>query len=163
MPELPEVEIVKQSLLKNVNHKFIKNVKINNRNLRFKLPNNFKSVLIGAKIESIRRFSKYIVLKLNNNFYVVCHLGMSGTIHILKNKKKNILTNSSFYNSPMLPKKHNHIYIVFNNLRIVYNDPRRFGFFKIFSDKVSLNLFFNKFGPEPFDKNFNIKYLKKKT
>ena len=41
MPELPEVEIVKQSLLKNINNKIIINVKINNPNLRFKIPNNF--------------------------------------------------------------------------------------------------------------------------
>ena len=44
MPELPEVEIVKQSLFKNINNKIIKSVRINNPNLRFKLPYNFSYV-----------------------------------------------------------------------------------------------------------------------
>ena len=50
MPELPEVEIVKQSLLKNINNKIIKKVKIYNSNLRFKLPYNFCSVLICSVV-----------------------------------------------------------------------------------------------------------------
>ena len=39
---------------------------------------------------------------------------MSGTIHILEQNKKNILTNTSFYNSPNLPAKHNHVEIIFD-------------------------------------------------
>ena len=38
MPELPEVEIVKQSLSKKIEHKKIKKIIITNRNLRFKIP-----------------------------------------------------------------------------------------------------------------------------
>ena len=41
MPELPEVEIVRQSLDKNIKYKKIKNVIIRNRNLRFKIPLKF--------------------------------------------------------------------------------------------------------------------------
>ena len=55
---------------------------------------------------------------------------MSGTIHLINNKK-NIITNTSFYNSPFLPKKHNHVEIIFERFKIIYNDPRRFGFFQI--------------------------------
>ena len=36
MPELPEVEIVRQSLLKNIKGKKINKVLVRNRNLRFK-------------------------------------------------------------------------------------------------------------------------------
>ena len=61
---------------------------------------------------------------------MLIHLGMSGTIHLIKNKL-NKFTNLSFYNSPILPKKHNHIEIIFDKFRIIYNDPRRFGFFQI--------------------------------
>ena len=43
MPELPEVEIVRQSLNKKIKQKQVKNVIIRNRNLRFKLPTNFSS------------------------------------------------------------------------------------------------------------------------
>ena len=45
MPELPEVEIVKQSLVKKLHKKKIKKVIIKNRNLRFKIPVNFEGNL----------------------------------------------------------------------------------------------------------------------
>ena len=45
MPELPEVEIVRQSLHKKIKKKSIKKVIIRNRNLRFKIPSDFESFL----------------------------------------------------------------------------------------------------------------------
>tara|TARA_Y100001949_G_C15840546_1_gene266091 strand:- start:20 stop:613 length:594 start_codon:yes stop_codon:yes gene_type:complete len=69
------------------------------------------------------------------------------------------VTNTSFYSSPILPKKHNHVEIIFKNLRLVYNDPRRFGFFQILKDENSLKKRFLNLGPEPFDKKFNEKYI----
>ena len=42
MPELPEIEIVKQSLIKMINKAKILNVKINNKNLRYKIPPTFR-------------------------------------------------------------------------------------------------------------------------
>jgi len=84
---------------------------------------------------------------------------MSGTIHLLKLNKKNFLTNTSFYNSPKLPDKHNHIEILFDKFKLVYNDPRRFGFFEIVKEKYSLEKRFEKLGPEPFDPKFDINYI----
>ena len=45
MPELPEVEIVRQSLDKKIKQKRVKKVIIRNRNLRYLLPNNFKTYI----------------------------------------------------------------------------------------------------------------------
>ena len=45
MPELPEVEIVRKSLDKKIRQKKVKKVIIRNKNLRIKLPNNFKKFL----------------------------------------------------------------------------------------------------------------------
>ena len=53
MPELPEIEIVKQSLYKNIKYKKIKKIIVKNRNLRFKLPSNFKNILKYKKIINI--------------------------------------------------------------------------------------------------------------
>ena len=50
MPELPEVEIVRQSLDKRIKKKSIKKVIIRNRNLRFKIPSNFKNFIENKKI-----------------------------------------------------------------------------------------------------------------
>ena len=70
------------------------------------------------------------------------------------------LTNLSFYNSPLVPKKHNHIEIIFDKLKIIYNDPRRFGFFQIIKTTKNLKKRFSHLGPEPFDKEFNLNYFK---
>ncbi len=159
MPELPEVEIVKQSLDKKIKFKKIKKVIIKNRNLRFKIPLNFENFLRSTIIKKITRFSKYIILHFLNGSFCIIHLGMSGTIHLIKKNKKIKITNTSFYNSPNLPEKHNHIEIKFNNFSIVYNDPRRFGFFEIIKNKEELNKRFSHFGPEPFSKSFDLKYV----
>jgi len=88
MPELPEVEIVRQSLHKNIKQKKVKKVIIRNRNLRFKIPSNFERFLENQKIVKVDRFSKYLILSLSNKSYCLLHLGMSGTIHLVFNKKK---------------------------------------------------------------------------
>ena len=79
--------------------------------------------------------------------------------NIIKNKKDNLPTNTSFYNAPNLPKNHNHVEFFFKDIRLIYNDPRRFGYFQVFNDFNSVKKKFIKFGPEPFDKKFNSKYL----
>jgi len=157
MPELPEIEIIKQSLDKNIKFEKIKKVVVSNRNLRFKIPKNFEIVLKNKIINKISRKSKYLILHLED-IYCVIHLGMSGTIHLInkKNFKKN--TNTSFYSSPNLPLKHNHIEFFLEKYQLIYNDPRRFGFFKIF-EKKSLSDFFNNVGPEPLNNKFNINYI----
>ena len=161
MPELPEVEIVRQSLDKNIKQKKVKKVIVRNINLRIKLPNNFKKFLENKKIDKVSRFSKYIIINLPNDEFCIIHLGMSGTIHLVKNKSQSNLTNLSFYNSPRLPKKHNHIEIIFEKFKIIYNDPRRFGFFQIIKGTNQLKKRFFHLGPEPFNKNFNINYVQK--
>jgi len=88
------------------------------------------------------------------------HLGMSGTIHLInKFKKKNSITNTSFYHSPTLPKKHNHVEMNIDKFKLIYNDPRRFGYFLYFKNNEQLNKNFKKYGPEPLGKLFNKNYI----
>ena len=61
MPELPEVEIVKQSLKKEIKFKKIKKVIVRNRNLRFKLQNDFENVLKNRFVKEVSRISKYLI------------------------------------------------------------------------------------------------------
>jgi len=61
MPELPEIEIVKRSLFKMINKAKIIDVKINNKNLRYKIPHTFSKRLIGERILKISRRSKYLI------------------------------------------------------------------------------------------------------
>ena len=159
MPELPEVEIVRQSLNKKIKQKKVKKVIIRNRNLRLKIPSNFTSHFLNKKIIKVGRFSKYLIIYLPKENHCIIHLGMSGTIHVVNNKSTNKNTNTSFYNSPFLPNKHNHVELVFENFKIVYNDPRRFGFFQLIKNNTNLIKRFSHLGPEPFDKKFNLNYI----
>ena len=163
MPELPEVEIVRQSLDKKIRQKKVKKVIIRNKNLRFKLNNNLKKFLENKIISKVSRFSKYLIFNLPNQEFCLIHLGMSGTIHLIKNINSNNLTNLSFYNSPFLPKKHNHVEIIFDKFKIIYNDPRRFGFFQMIKSTADIKKRFAHLGPEPFNKKFNFDYFKKFT
>ena len=159
MPELPEVEIVKQSLAKKIQQKKIKKVIISNRNLRFKIPFKFEELLKDKIIKKVTRFSKYLILNFSDGSFCLIHFGMSGTIHLVKKYNLNNFTNVSFYNSPNLPKKHNHVEIHFKDFKIIYNDPRRFGFFKFMRNNQELINRFSHLGPEPFFEIFNLKYL----
>ena len=159
MPELPEVEVVRQSLDKKIKQKKVKKVIVRNRNLRIKIPLNFANFLENLKIIKVKRFSKYLIFCLSNNSFFLIHLGMSGTLHLIHKDQKNYLTNTSFYKSPKLPEKHNHVEIIFKDLKLVYNDPRRFGFFQIIDNSIQLQKRFIHLGPEPFQPRFNLPYI----
>jgi formamidopyrimidine-DNA glycosylase len=161
MPELPEIEIVKRSLFKMINKAKIINIKINNKNLRYKLPVNFSKDLIGQKILNISRRSKYLVFHFEKKL-LLAHFGMTGKFLVMKNQKKKLFKTSFYYNLNII-QKHNHIYFTLNNGSIlIYNDIRRFGFFKIYNTtEFNKITFFNKLGLEPFNKKFNVKYFQK--
>ncbi|CAO6130294.1 Nei Formamidopyrimidine-DNA glycosylase [Candidatus Pelagibacterales bacterium] len=163
MPELPEVEVTRRTLLKFIENKVIKNIKINNPNLRFKIPANFKKNVTGQKIIKVLRRSKYILIYLKNDYVMIAHLGMSGKFLIKNNYSKDFLKTSYYSNE--FSSKHNHLEFFFsNNLKVIYNDPRRFGFFLL--DKISkldVNKFLSQLGPEPLGKDLKKDYLILKT
>ena len=160
MPELPEIEIVKRCLFKMINKAKIIDVKINNRNLRYKISPTFSKSLIGEKILNISRRSKYLIFYFKKKI-LLAHFGMSGKLLVIRRRGNEIFKTSFYYNLNVL-NKHNHIYFKLNNdLVLVYNDVRRFGFFKIYNTtKINRIRFLKKLGLEPFSKKFNIKYFK---
>ena len=161
MPELPEIEIVKRSLVKKINKAKIVNVKINNRNLRYKIPYTLSKKLVNEKILKISRRSKYLIFHFKNKLLLV-HLGMSGKFLIVRSKDNKMFKTSFYYDLNIL-SKHNHIYFILNNgLVLIYNDVRKFGFFMLF-ENVKLNeiIYLKKLGPEPFSVLFCIKYVQK--
>ena len=161
MPELPEIEIVKRSLFKKINGAKIVNVKINNKNLRYKIPHALPKKLINEKILKISRRSKYLIFHFKNKL-LLAHLGMSGKFLIIRSKDKKMFKTSFYYDLDILAK-HNHIHFILNNgLELIYNDVRRFGFFKLFENiKLKEITYLKKLGPEPFSVLFCIKYVQK--
>jgi len=161
MPELPEIEIVRRSLAKMVNKAKITDIKINNKNLRYKIPSGFSKQLIGEKILKILRRSKYLIFYFKKKLLLV-HLGMSGKFLILR-KSDNAMFKTSFYYDLNIIPKHNHVCLTLNNgLILVYNDVRRFGFFKLYNnEKIDNITYLKKLGLEPFNKKLNTKYFQK--
>ena len=159
MPELPEVEIVKRSLFKMINNAKIIDIKIKNKNLRYKISNEFSKQLVGMRVLKISRRSKYLIFYFRKKLLLI-HLGMSGKLILLRNSDNKIFK-TSFYFDLNLNKKHNHIYFKLNNgLVLIYNDVRRFGFLKLYNHQnINKIIFLQKLGLEPFDKKFNVKFF----
>ena len=161
MPELPEIEIVKRSLFKKINKAKIVNVKIKNKNLRYKISSTLSKKLINKRILKISRRSKYLIFHFKNKFLLV-HLGMSGKFLIIRSRDNKMFKTSFYYDLNIL-SKHNHIYFILNNgFVLIYNDVRRFGFFKLFENKkLKEIIYLKKLGPEPFSILFCISYIQK--
>lgn len=147
MPELPEVETIKEAMRKSVEGAFVESVKVLRRDLRLPIDSHFEKNITGKKIERLYRIAKYAVMELEGGNSVIWHFGMSGKIKI------------SHEENPEL-QKHDHVVIKTNKGTIIYNDPRRFGVVTLAkSDRLDTNPLFKSLGLDPFDKKLNEKYL----
>ena len=89
MPELPEVEVVKRSLENLIGNLTIKDVDVNEPNLRYKVKIKEINQIIGSKILDIKRRSKYLLFFLTKGVVMIVHFGMTGKfLFINKNKIK---------------------------------------------------------------------------
>tara|TARA_B100000963_G_scaffold319051_1_gene300597 strand:+ start:292 stop:1161 length:870 start_codon:yes stop_codon:yes gene_type:complete len=163
MPELPEVEVVKKSLINKTRKSIIKAITINDGKLRYKIDKNQIKKIIGLKIEKILRRSKYLIFFFNKNIVMLVHLGMTGKFFFINQKK--IKYKTSFYYNLNDDKDSKHDRVIFSlskNQKLIYNDVRKFGFIK-FSKKTTVykNFHLKNLGPEPLDSKFNFSYFKK--
>ncbi|QJC35886.1 bifunctional DNA-formamidopyrimidine glycosylase/DNA-(apurinic or apyrimidinic site) lyase [Enterobacteriaceae endosymbiont of Donacia sparganii] len=146
MPELPEVEVIK-----NMIKPFLKGKKINysivrNKKLRYIIPDDIITIK-NQKILNIKRRGRYILLILFNNTIII-HLGMTGKLSIINNQ--NIFSYD----------KHDHIdLIISKNIILRYTDIRRFGFWLWEKKNYEKNIFLKKLGLEPLKNKFNNLYL----
>jgi len=145
MPELPEVETIKRQLNRKIKGKKIKNVKVNLPKL-VKYPlEKFKKIIKGARINSISRRAKLLIVELSNDYYLIIHLKLSGQI---------------IFNGEI--NKHTHLIYYFTDGGILlHNDVRQFGFVKVvFKDELPDFLVNQKLGPEPLSSKFNLELFK---
>ncbi len=144
MPELPEVETIKNGLsliLKDCPQ--ILKIHFFRKNLREVMPIEMDQIFCNQKILEIKRRAKYLIIKCETHS-IVSHLGMTGSWRVLEKKES-----------------HDHIQIdLINEKKLVYRDPRRFGIFDYFKNEDETNYFrFTHLGIEPFDKKFSAQYL----
>ena len=162
MPELPEVEVVKRSLQRNILNLIIKKVKINDANLRYKVDKIGLSKLEGKKITKIIRRSKFLIFEIGKIYRMLVHLGMTGKFFFTDNKDNKFKTSFYYILNYDKDQKHDRVIFILNKKKLIYNDVRKFGFIKIYgSNLITKSKHLKHLGPEPLEKNWNSSYLKK--
>lgn len=147
MPELPEVETIKNALIKAIDKANIISVRVFNNRFRKIIPDDFAKRIEGSQIIMISRRAKYLIITLNNGLSIIWHLGMSGKIKI-------------FDSLPQKLEKHDHVIIETDKCFLVYNDARRFGMLEyVETANLEKNPIFTHIGIEPFDKKLNGLFL----
>ncbi|MDE3028832.1 MAG: DNA-formamidopyrimidine glycosylase, partial [Paracoccaceae bacterium] len=73
MPELPEVETVRRGLEPVMAGQVIEKADIRRPDLRFPFPSNMAARLTGARVERLRRRSKYILADLSTDETLLIH------------------------------------------------------------------------------------------
>ena len=73
MPELPEVEVVKRSLVDKIQNSIVKAVKINDGRLRYRVDKNKIKKIIGLRIKKISRRSKFLLF-----FFILNMIALGG-------------------------------------------------------------------------------------
>lgn len=146
MPELPEVETVRRGLEPAmVGARFVA-VDQRRADLRFPFPDAFAERLAGRRIIALGRRAKYLLADLDDGAVLVMHLGMSGSFRV---------EGGASAASPALPPQKNaaHDHVAFTlstGARIIYNDPRRFGFMHLLArETLAAHPLFSALGIEP--------------
>ncbi|MCV3205837.1 bifunctional DNA-formamidopyrimidine glycosylase/DNA-(apurinic or apyrimidinic site) lyase [Mesorhizobium sp. YC-39] len=139
MPELPEVETVRRGLQPVLEGARIAHVEARRPDLRFPFPERFSERLTGKTIMALGRRAKYLTMHLDGGPVLICHLGMSGSFRIETADASDLP--GMFYHERSKSAAHDHV--VFDVVspegvrsRVIFNDPRRFGFM-LFSEGLA--------------------------
>ena len=149
MPELPEVETVKNSLKLKILNKKIKNVEVLYNLIDYPELDEFKKNIVNQTIIDIKRRGKWLMFELND-YYLLSHLRMEGKYHLRNTGDK--------------VSKHEHIIFNFDDgTDLRYNDTRKFGKFHLIEKDKAYNMEpLCELGLEPWDDSLTIDYLKNK-
>ena len=124
MPELPEVETIRRGLDKFIINKKIADVSI----LCEKSFRGNKDFILGQKIVKIDRRGKALLIKLENNIWMMIHLRMTGQL-IFVGKEKFAAGHPDGGFTEEMPGRHTRVYFEFDDgTHLYFNDLRKFGF-----------------------------------
>lgn len=141
MPELPEVETIKNELLPHVIGRKIKGVDVYwDRMVKYPSVKEFSLKITGQKITGLTRRGKYLFFQLSGGEILVMHMKMTGSL--LVNPPDGKFTRAVFH----LDK----------GIDVHFRDPRKFG--KMWLDKDKSNIT-GQLGPEPLDDDFTAETL----
>jgi len=155
MPELPEVETVRRGLEPVMVGRVIERAEVNRPDLRWPLPVGMADRLTGARVEGLRRRSKYILADLSTGETLLIHLGMSGRMLISGDPV------GIFLHDHPAPQKHDHVVLhLEGGARVTFNDARRFGAMDLMpTETAETHALLVRLGPEPLGNQFDEAYL----
>ena len=145
MPELPEVETIRQSIAPHLTGQTVTRVVVRERRLRWPVPPELETALSGQVVRAVERRAKYLLLRTSGGSALL-HLGMSGRLRILPNQTT--------------PQKHDHVDLELSSgycLRLT--DPRRFGALLWTVEPPERHPLLRNLGPEPLEEGFSAVYL----
>lgn len=155
MPELPEVETVKRGLAPAMEGAVIARAAVNRPDLRWPFPERMAERLTGARVNQLRRRSKYILADLDSGETLLIHLGMSGRMTVSGDPL------GQFAHDHPQAEKHDHVVLDMDNgARITFNDPRRFGAMDLLDTATAeQHKLLAVLGPEPLGNDFHEDHL----
>ena len=155
MPELPEVETVRRGLEPVLTGRRIARAQVRRPDLRWPLPERMAARLTGARVERLRRRSKYILADLDTGETLLIHLGMSGRV-LVSGAQLGV-----FHHAHPAPHTHDHVVIdMEGGARVTYNDARRFGMMDLMATGTEEgHRLLAGLGPEPLGNAFDEPYL----
>jgi formamidopyrimidine-DNA glycosylase len=160
MPELPEVETIKRGLAQKILGLKIKEIKVLKKKIVRSRLEDFCQTLKDNKIKNVKRIGKLLIISLEENNFLLIHLGMTGQLVYID--QKNIIAGG--HNVPKrggLPNKWTRVILKFNNnAELFYNDLRQFGYLKLVNAE-ELDKIKKRYGIEPLTENFRWKDFKK--
>jgi formamidopyrimidine-DNA glycosylase len=158
MPELPEVETLKEGLKKFLIGKVIKKITSDRPKMLIGDPKQ----VFGAQVKEIARYAKLLEVILDNQYSLLFHLKLTGQLVLIDDSHPKLAGGHAVppLNTPV-PNKSTHITISFEDgSRLYFNDLRQFGWLKILkTEEVAKEPFIQNLGPEPLTKDFNPSYL----
>lgn len=151
MPELPEVETIKETLQQFIINKQIEDITVRWPNI-IKQPDDieqFKVLLQGQTFRHLKRKGKFILFYLDD-YVLISHLRMEGKYRVVPSEE------------PL--DKHTHIIFTFTDgEELRYNDVRKFGTMHLYPIGEELtNPPLNKLAPDPFEEAFTFEYFYEK-
>ena len=160
MPELPEVETVRRGLEPVLTDQQIARADIRRPDLRWPFPEDMRSRLEGRRVTHVGRRSKYLLIDLDSGETLLIHLGMSGRILIHHPSSDRTQIGDYVHTHPAI-EKHDHVVLdLSSGVRIVFNDPRRFGAMDLMTTETcDRHKLLSVLGPEPLGNQFNADHL----
>jgi formamidopyrimidine-DNA glycosylase len=144
MPELPEVETIKNELLPMVSGRKIIRVEFMwPKTLFAPSQSEFDRAIKGRRITMLSRRGKYLVFKLDDGNMLLVHLRMTGSFLAGKEGSD-------------IPGHTRAIIFLDDGIRLFFVDPRKFGKFQLVKET---NEVLEKLGPEPLEASFTAKVL----